>query len=72
MYSYHDWSNGYQLQLLCRNKPVAKEIVSKIISIQGHTYKSKFFKNNIPEEPEINYPTIPKQITRKLGLKPRP
>ncbi|NEQ37961.1 MAG: hypothetical protein F6K40_17500 [Okeania sp. SIO3I5] len=57
------WLQGYQLQLLCRNKSVAKEIVNKVLAIQGHTYNSKYFNNNLPEEPEKNYPTIPRKIT---------
>ncbi|NEO55907.1 MAG: hypothetical protein F6K54_24275 [Okeania sp. SIO3B5] len=62
MYPYTMWAQGYQLQLLCRNKIVAKEIVNKVLAIQGHAYNSKYFTNNLPEEPEKNYPIIPKKI----------
>lgn len=62
MYPYTMWKQGYQLQILARNKPVALNIVNKVLAIQGHTYNSKYFKSNLPEEPEKNYPTIPKEI----------
>lgn len=62
MYPYTMWAQGYQLQLLCRNKSVAQEIINKVLAVQGHTYNSKYFTNNLPEEPEKNYPTIPKEI----------
>ncbi|MEM1170606.1 MAG: hypothetical protein AAGJ08_16370 [Cyanobacteria bacterium P01_H01_bin.35] len=63
MYPYCVWKQGYQLQLLCRNKSTALDIVNKVLAIQGHTYNSKYFGSNLPEEPEKNYPTIPKEIT---------
>jgi len=62
MYSYTMWLQGYQFQLLCRNKSGAKEIIEKVLAIQGHKYNSKYFRNNLAEEPEKNYPEKPQKI----------
>ena len=37
LYSYADWSEGYQFQLLCKTKTEAKRIVNAVLSLQNHT-----------------------------------
>lgn len=59
---YHDWKNGYQLQLLCRNKSDGIELIQKIVQIQSHSYAPKWVKHSTPEDPMASYPTIPEVI----------
>ncbi|MGD1712305.1 hypothetical protein, partial [Dapis sp. BLCC M172] len=63
MYVYHHWEQGYQLQLLCRGKAVALEIINKILAIQNNTYIATRFKSNLTEDEATAYPTIPRKIT---------
>lgn len=37
MFSYSDWAKGYQLQLLVRSESDGREIVNKVLDIQGDT-----------------------------------
>lgn len=59
MYSYTDWSKGYQLQLLCRNEAEAKKIVEQVLDIQGHTPNWAKMNQNNNLEPSESYPTVP-------------
>lgn len=62
MVCYHNWEQGYQLQLLCRSKSVGVELVQKILTIQGHSYSPSRLKHNTTEDATSAYPTIPPQI----------
>ncbi|MEM9219292.1 MAG: hypothetical protein AAGD25_33785 [Cyanobacteria bacterium P01_F01_bin.150] len=66
MCSYSDWSNGYQLQILCRTASDAKSLVNKILDIQGHSPKWENFQTNTNELPSQAFPTVPEQ-ERILG-----
>ncbi|MDZ8023587.1 MAG: hypothetical protein RMX97_02660 [Nostoc sp. DedQUE11] len=57
--SYCDWDKGYQFQLLVREKSDAKQIISKVLSIQNHVPDWKYMNVSENEEPTQAYPTIP-------------
>lgn len=60
---YHNWEQGYQLQLLCRSKTDGIELIQKILQIQDHVYDPRWCKHSVPENPAQAYPTMPEQIT---------
>lgn len=62
MYSYTHWERGYQLQLLCRSKAQAKELVTKVLSIQNHIPDWRWFNTVGNEVPEERYPTNPPKV----------
>jgi hypothetical protein len=63
MYCYADWDKGYQMQLLCRNTSDAKQIITKVLSIQNHTPDWKNLYIEQSAEPSEAYPTIPGTTT---------
>lgn len=71
--SYTDKANGYQFQLLVRNKIDAKEIISKVLDLNNDTpnWSKLSYKEN--EEPTEAYPIIPptQNILNKLYREPR-
>lgn len=59
MCSYSDWSKGYQLQLLCRDKAEGRRVVEQVLDIQQHTPNWEYF-NMVETEDELGkYPTNP-------------
>lgn len=56
MYSYTDWENGYQFQLLCRNESEPKRIITTVLSLQGHTPNWKNFNIVKNDEEATKYP----------------
>lgn len=71
--SYTDKLNGYQLQLLVRNKTDAKELIGKILALQNDTanWANLSYKEN--DEPLEAFPTIPptQSILSKTYREPR-
>lgn len=61
MASYTDWGQGYQLQLLVRSKAEARELIEKVLDIQGHTPKWSKLNYSENAEPVEAYPTIPER-----------
>lgn len=59
MYPYCDWDNGYQFQLLCRNKVEAKRIITSVLSLQGHTPDWINFSENENDQKATKYPETP-------------
>ncbi len=59
MWSYSNWEQGYQLQLLCRSEADAVALVQKVISIQNDTYQPEFMNVNKNQAESIAYPTNP-------------
>lgn len=39
-YNYSDWNKGYGLKILCNKEDVGKEILDKILRINGHAFDS--------------------------------
>lgn len=60
--NYYDLANGYYLKILCRNKTDGKDLITKILSIQSHTYEAKYLKLEKDEDELSNYPDIPPKI----------
>lgn len=61
-YNYTDKDKGYQLQILAFNKSEVKQLINKVLDIQGHTYQDKKLTNSGNEDPTGAYPTIPPTI----------
>jgi len=59
MYSYTDWEQGYQFQLLCRTEAEAKRIVTAVMSIQSHTPDWSFFNTIKNDQEAAKYPENP-------------
>lgn len=63
VYCYADWSRGYQLQILARSETHAKDVVTKILSLQNHSPQWKYLnkvKNSAESE---RYPNTPDKKT---------
>lgn len=58
LYSYTDWANGYQFELLCNTEAQAKSLVTKALRIQNHTPNWKYFNTVTNDTPEETYPTV--------------
>lgn len=63
MYVYRDYKNGYDFRVLCRNISDGRELVQKVLMIQGHTYEGKLGTQSLPDDPTSAYPTIPQKIS---------
>ena len=63
LYCYADWSKGYQLQILGRSSERTKELITKVLSIQGHIpdWKNLSLKKNDAELEKYPY-TPPNQV----------
>lgn len=59
LYSYSDWTKGYHFQLLCRNETYAKDLITKVLSIQNHTPDWKLLFKNENNVPSARYPENP-------------
>lgn len=56
MYCYADWARGYQMQMLCRGEGQARDLVSKILSLQNDSPIWKYLTKNSNVEQGIRYP----------------
>lgn len=66
LYSYTDWDEGYQLQLLCRSESEAKDLVRDTLAIQSHTPDWEYLNLVTNDQPSAAYPTIP-PLERVMG-----
>ncbi len=62
MCCYANWSQGYQLQVLCRSKAEGVRVIQQILQIQGHAYSGKNLTHNVTDAEAEAYPTIPSTI----------
>ncbi len=62
-YSYTDKAKGYQLQILGFNESEARQLVTKVLDIQSHTFQGKKFRKATNDDPSAAYPTIPPQVS---------
>ncbi len=75
-YSYTDKAKGYQLQILAFSESEARQLITKILDIQGHSFQGKKFRKSANDDPTSAYPTIPPQqsilgeLTREPRLRP--
>jgi hypothetical protein len=59
LYSYNDWENGYQFQLLCRTKSEAKRIIATVLSLQNYTPDWKRLFEDQNDQEATTYPENP-------------
>jgi hypothetical protein len=59
MYTYAEWDKGYQMQILARSVSQAQDLVTKILSIQGHTPMWRFLTKTENFEEQTRYPETP-------------
>lgn len=73
LYTYVDKPKGHRFKVFAKNQGDATEIVNKMLSIVGDTYKPGLLKINESSEPAIAYPTIPpnQTILGKVHKEPR-
>ncbi len=57
-YCYADWSRGYQLQILARSEAQAKDLVTKILSLQSHSPQWKYLSKTQNVAETERYPNI--------------
>ncbi len=60
-YNYTDKTKGYQLQILAFSESEAKQLINKVLDIQGHTFQDKKFTKSVNDNPSSAYPIIPPQ-----------
>lgn len=59
LYTYAEWDKGYQMQILARSMTQAQDLVSKILSLQGHTPHWRFLTKTENAEELTRYPETP-------------
>lgn len=59
LYCYADWSKGYQLQILAKNKTQAADLVTNILSLQGHSPQWIYFTRTENSVELERYPETP-------------
>jgi hypothetical protein len=63
MYCYADWSRGYQLQILARSEAQARDLVTKILSLQNHNPQWKYLTKSQSIAESERYPTSAQTMT---------
>lgn len=58
LYSYADWTKGYQFQLLCRNQGQAETLITKVLSLQNHVPIWKYLNKVQNTREGERYPAI--------------
>ncbi len=66
LYTYADWSRGYQMQMLCRSEAQARDLAIKVLSLQGHTPIWKYMTKGKNVAGEERFP-IERQTKVILG-----
>ena len=71
--TYNDPEHGYRLKLFTFSDTEAKDVIKKVLDIQGHIWDSSKFNYSVNESPSSAYPTLPpqKNILGKLERVPR-
>lgn len=65
LYCYADWNMGYQLQILARTKNQAADLVTKVLSLQGHSPQWKYFTRT---ENSVELEAYPETEQKKIIL----
>lgn len=58
LFTYADWSRGYQLQMLVRTEAQARELTTKILALQGHTPIWKYLTKSQNVSEAERYPAV--------------
>ena len=59
LYTYADWSKGYQMQMLVRGSSQAKDLATKILSLQNHSPQWMYLTKSSNEAELERYPETP-------------
>lgn len=62
-FTYHDWENGYHLQILAKNEPDARQLLLKILSIKQDEINEKFWKQSKAVNSNVAYPDTEETVT---------
>lgn len=62
-YTYHDWANGYQLQLLANTESEARALLLKVLALKQHQLNEKYWKESRAVNPTIAYPNTEETVT---------
>ncbi|MGL4498576.1 MAG: hypothetical protein ACRC78_12675 [Planktothrix sp.] len=62
-YTYHDWANGYQLQLLANTESEARQTLLKILAIKQHQLNEKYWKESRAVNVAAAYPNEQENVT---------
>ncbi|NEN90310.1 MAG: hypothetical protein F6K48_15895 [Okeania sp. SIO3H1] len=65
-YTYADWKNGYQFQILADQRPEAESLIKKALAIKEDTFKRASFYNSGAVYPDETYSDT-KEYTEILG-----
>ncbi|NES64139.1 MAG: hypothetical protein F6K24_02170 [Okeania sp. SIO2D1] len=65
-YTYADWKNGYQFQILSDQESEARSLIEKALSIKGDVFKREHLYNSGAVHPDETYPDS-KEYTEILG-----
>lgn len=63
LYTYADWSKGYQMQMLVRSSTQARDLTSKILSLQNHSPQWVYLTKSTNEAELERYPETPQTKT---------
>lgn len=61
-YTYHDWANGYQLQLLANTESEARQTLLKILAIRQHQLNEKYWKESRAVNVNLAYPNTEEEV----------
>lgn len=59
LYTYADWSKGYQMQMLVRSSTQARDLTTKILSLQNHSPQWVYLTKSSNEAELERYPETP-------------
>lgn len=59
LYTYADWAKGYQMQMLTRGTTQARDLTTKILSLQSHSPQWMFLTKSTNESELERYPDLP-------------
>ncbi len=62
-YNYTDKAKGYQLQILAFSESEARQLITKVLDVQNHSFQAKKFTKSSNDDPSSAYPTIPANQT---------
>lgn len=65
-YTYHDWANGYQLQLLANTESEARQTLLKTLAIKQHQLNEKYWKESRAVNVAAAYPNT-EEVVHILG-----
>lgn len=62
-FTYHDWANGYHLQILAKNENDARQLLLKILAIKQDELNEKYWKQSTAVNVQVAYPDTEETTT---------